>query len=248
MSTPFNFGTTLRPTGLASPAPATATPATSVASPAAIKATTTTTKAPTKITPNAAPSSTMTYGLLEESVDQWMREMGDLERSFIDQATGVNARDHALMMSAERVSQLSSQVQRAQLDQRQLGQKLEYMAAQQEELERLLAPLEAAMKRAPGLSVQQHADLQREDTYLMAEDIYSQLSSVSQNVRNLTAQLNAANASVVQDEPLQQLSKVLSSHMDALAWVQQKAGLLQQKLRKIDSDCQQQRTKPPLKR
>ncbi|KAL3250419.1 hypothetical protein MRX96_055490 [Rhipicephalus microplus] len=47
---------------------------------------------------------------------------------------------------------------------------------------------------------------------------------------------------------MQQLSKVLSSHMDALAWVQQKAGLLQQKLRKIDSDCQQQRTKPPLKR
>ncbi|KAL3237306.1 hypothetical protein MRX96_048189, partial [Rhipicephalus microplus] len=143
----------------------------------------------------------MTYGLLEESVDQWMREMGDLERSFIDQATGVNARDHALMTSAERVSQLSSQVQRAQLDHRQLRQKLEYMTAQQEELERLLAPLEAAMKRAPGLSVQQHADLQREDTYLMVEDIYSQLSSVSQNVRNLTAQLNAANASVVQDEP-----------------------------------------------
>uniref|UniRef100_A0A131YL64 Nuclear pore complex protein Nup62 n=1 Tax=Rhipicephalus appendiculatus TaxID=34631 RepID=A0A131YL64_RHIAP len=86
------------------------------------------------------------------------------------------------MLSAERVEQLSSQVERAQLVQQQLEHKMDYIAAQQRELKRLQAHLEAAMTQAPALSVQQETDLERENTNHMAEDINSELNSASRGV------------------------------------------------------------------
>ncbi|XP_075743675.1 nuclear pore glycoprotein p62-like [Rhipicephalus microplus] len=242
-STTFNFGTPQPLTGLTSaPAAATAVPATTTT------ATAVTTQAPAQTAGTAASSSTMHYRLLEESVNQWKLELEELERNFIDQATQVNAWDRSLLSSAERVGQLSSLVEHAQLDQQRLEHELDYVAAQQGELERLLAPLEAAMKQAPALSVQQHADLEREHTYHMAENINSQLNSVSRDIKDIVEQLNAANAFTAQDKPLQQISKVLNSHMDALMWVQHNSGVLQQKLQELERACQQQRADPLLKR
>ncbi|KAL3196930.1 hypothetical protein MRX96_015010 [Rhipicephalus microplus] len=126
----------------------------------------------------------MSYRQLEESVDQCMREMKELEKSFIDQAT-----------------LLSLKVKSAQLHQKQLEHGLDYVAAQQNELERLLAPLEAAMNQAPTLSVQHHADLEREVTYRMAEDINSQLNSTARDAKDFTGRLNAAHASIAHEEP-----------------------------------------------
>ncbi|KAL3207815.1 hypothetical protein MRX96_039460 [Rhipicephalus microplus] len=221
-STTFNFGTPQPLTGLTStPATVTAAPATTTTATAAI------TQAPAQAAGTVASSSTMHYRLLEESVNQWKLELEELERNFIDQATQVNAWDRSLLSSAERVGQLSSL---------------------QGELERLLAPLEAAMKQAPALSVQQHADLEREHTYHMAENINSQLNSVSRDIKDIVEQLNAANAFTAQDKPLQQISKVLNSHMDALMWVQHNSGVLQQKLQELERACQQQRADPLLKR
>ncbi|KAL1467311.1 hypothetical protein MTO96_042272 [Rhipicephalus appendiculatus] len=139
-------------------------------------------------------------------------------------------------------------VERAKLDQQQLDHGMDYVTAQQQELERLLAPLEAAMKQAPALSAQQHADLEREDTYHMAEDINSQLNSMSRDVMDLAVQLNGAHASIPQEEPLQQISKVLSSQMDALKWVERNSDALQEKLAELKRACRQQKADPLLKR
>lgn len=190
----------------------------------------------------------MHYRLLEESVNQWKVELEELERNFINQATQVNAWDRLLLASAERVGQLSGLVERAQLDQQRLEHELDYVAAQQGELERLLAPLESALRTAPALSVQQHADLEREHTYHLADNINSQLNCVSRDIRDIVEQLNAANAFAAQDKPLQQISKVLNAHMDALTWIQHHSDLLQQKLQDLERSGQQQRTDSVLKR
>uniref|UniRef100_A0A023GIX0 Putative nuclear pore glycoprotein p62 ixodes scapularis nuclear pore glycoprotein p62 n=1 Tax=Amblyomma triste TaxID=251400 RepID=A0A023GIX0_AMBTT len=190
----------------------------------------------------------MNYRLLEESVNQWKVELEELERDFIAQATQVNAWDRLLLQSAERVAELNGQVECAQLDQQRLEHELDYVAAQQAELERLLAPLESAMRTAPALSVQQHADMEREHTYHLADNINSQLSCVSRDISDIVEQLNAANAVSAQDKPLEQISQVMSAHMDALAWIQRHADQMKQKLQDLERSCQQQRTEPLLDR
>ncbi|XP_075730890.1 nuclear pore glycoprotein p62-like [Rhipicephalus microplus] len=228
-------------------ATATAPPPTTTTAPGTTIAKMTMTSAITRVTGTTVPPPKMSYRQLEESVDQWMREMKELEKSFIDQATLVNARDRAVLASVDRVGQLSLRVKSAQLHQKQLEHGLDYVAAQQNELERLLAPLEAAMNQAPTLSVQQHADLEREVTYRMTEDINSRLNSTAWDAKDLTGRLNAAHASNVHEEPLQQISKVLSSQVDALKWIEKKSAVLQQKLAELKHACEQQKEDPVLK-
>ncbi|KAL1479973.1 hypothetical protein MTO96_051427 [Rhipicephalus appendiculatus] len=143
----------------------------------------------------------------------------------------------AQLLSAERVEQLSSQVERAQLVQQQLEHKMDYIAAQQRELKRLQAQLEATMTQAPALPVQQQTDLERENPNHIAENINSELNS---------------------DKPLHQISKVLNSHVDSLTWVQQNSVVLnfhfcrqvfcRGKLQELERACQQQRADPLMKR
>ncbi|XP_077548908.1 nuclear pore glycoprotein p62-like [Haemaphysalis longicornis] len=215
---------------------------------AAAATTASTTQAPAATSTTTTPSSTMHYRLLEESVNQWKLELEELEASFVNQATQVNAWDRLLLGSAERVCQLSALVERAELDQRRLEHELDFVGAQQGELERLLAPLEEALRSAPPLSVQQHADLEREHTYHMAENINTQLDCVSRDIRDIVEQMNAANAGVAQAKPLQQIAKVLNAHMDALGWISHNSDALQRKLQELEATCEQQRNDPLLKR
>uniref|UniRef100_A0A023GBV7 Putative nuclear pore glycoprotein p62 ixodes scapularis nuclear pore glycoprotein p62 n=1 Tax=Amblyomma triste TaxID=251400 RepID=A0A023GBV7_AMBTT len=188
----------------------------------------------------------MNYRLLEESVNQWEVELEELERDFIIQATQVNARDRLVWQSAERVAELNVELECAQLDQQRLEHELDYVAAQQAELERLLAPLESGMRTAPALSVQQHADLEREHTYHLAANINSQLNCVSRDIGDCVEQLNTASASSAQDEPLEQISQVMSAHMDALTWIQRHSDQMKQKLQDLERSCKQ-RAEPLLK-
>ncbi|KAK8763908.1 hypothetical protein V5799_033482 [Amblyomma americanum] len=84
--------------------------------------------------------------------------------------------------------------------------------------------------------------------YHLADNINSQLNCVSRDIRDIVEQLNAANAFSAQDKPLQQISKVLNTHMDALMWIQHNSDLLQQKLQDLERSGQQQRTDSLLKR
>jgi nuclear pore complex protein Nup62 len=55
-------------------------------------------------------------------------------------------------------------VERVKIDQGRLGQELDFILAQQKELEELLGPLESSVEQLPPISYQQHADLEREHT------------------------------------------------------------------------------------
>lgn len=110
----------------------------------------------------------MHYRLLEESVNRWKLELEEHEASFINQATQVNAWDRLLLDNGEKIGLLSELVDRVKLDQQRLDHELDFIAAQQGELQELLEPLERDIQSAPGLSVQQHADLEREHTYALS--------------------------------------------------------------------------------
>ena len=58
-------------------------------------------------------------------------------------------------------------VERVKLDQQRLDQELDFILSQQKELDELIVPLEEAVEKLPPLHYQQHADLEREHTYVV---------------------------------------------------------------------------------
>lgn len=52
------------------------------------------------------------------------------------------------------------------MDQNKLEQELDFIKSQQRELEELLVPMEKSLEMLPNTSLQPHADLERENTYV----------------------------------------------------------------------------------
>lgn len=50
------------------------------------------------------------------------------------------------------------------IDQQRLDQELDFILAQQRELEELITPLERSLEELPAITYQQHADQEREHT------------------------------------------------------------------------------------
>ena len=53
------------------------------------------------------------------------------------------------------------------IDQQRLDHELDFILAQQKELEDMLTPLEKNMEQLPPINYQQHADMEREYTYVI---------------------------------------------------------------------------------
>lgn len=105
-----------------------------------------------------------TFSQLEEAINKWNVELEEQERIFLSQATQVNAWDRLLVSNGEKITSLNESVERVKLEQQRLDHELDFIVAQQRELEELLTPLEKSVEASPSLSIQQHADLEREHT------------------------------------------------------------------------------------
>ena len=68
------------------------------------------------------------------------------------------------MISIAQITELNTEVERVKLDQQRLDGELDFIQAQQRELADMLSPLEAAVEQMPPITMQQHADLEREHT------------------------------------------------------------------------------------
>ena len=87
----------------------------------------------------------MTFRQLEENINKWTLELEDLEKVFINQATQVNAWDQLLIKNGEKIVSLHENVAAVRLDQQRLDHELDFVSAQQSELEEILKPLEASL-------------------------------------------------------------------------------------------------------
>lgn len=61
---------------------------------------------------------------------------------------------------------MNSEVAKVKLDQRRLNDELDFIVAQQKELEEMLVPLEENVAKLPAINYQQHTDSEREHTYV----------------------------------------------------------------------------------
>lgn len=173
-------------------------------------------------------------------MNKWKVELEEHEGAFLRQATQVNAWDRLLVANGEKIAALSELVEKLKLDQQRLDHELDFIAAQQGELAELIEPLERAVRDAPELTLQHHADLEREHTYHLAENVNAQLKRMSQDIKEIIEHLNSANAAVIENKPANQICKVLDAHMNALTWVQQNSAFLQRKTEEVERAFQQQ--------
>ena len=65
-------------------------------------------------------------------------------------------------------------------EQQRLDRELDFILSQQEELEELLEPIEAELTAQQSVQHSQNADVERERTYRLAENIDSQLKRMMQ--------------------------------------------------------------------
>lgn len=72
-----------------------------------------------------------------------------------------------LDMCSLQITALNSDVERVKVDQTRLDHELDFIHSQQRELEEILGSLEKAMDQLPSINYQQHADLEREHTYVI---------------------------------------------------------------------------------
>jgi nuclear pore complex protein Nup62 len=183
----------------------------------------------------------MTYRQLEDSINKWTLELEEQEGIFLDQATQVNAWDRLLIDNADKITQVNSDVERVKLDQQRLDHELDFILAQQRELEDLLLPLEQSVAQLPPVSYQQHADLEREHTYKLAETVDSQLKQMSSDLRQIVEHINASNSKQDSADPLVLIAKILNAHVDSLDWIDQNTGLLQKKVEEVARQATTQR-------
>lgn len=156
----------------------------------------------------------MNFYSLEEQINKWTLELEEQEKVFTNQATQVNAWDSILLKNGEKIVELNKAVEKVKADQVAMEQELEFISAQQSELEESILPLEQELSKIP-----QQIDVDRSQTYLMAETLDSQLKQMSEDLKEVIEHLNEANKLADPADPMVQIGKILNAHFITLQWI-----------------------------
>lgn len=174
--------------------------------------------------PNA---SQLTYNQLEEHINKWTLELEDQEKVFTDQATQINAWDKILISNNQKILDLNDAVQKVKSDQQTLEQELEFIATQHKELEESIIPLQKEFMKIP------QVDVERSQTYLMVENLDTQLKQMSEDLKEIIDNLNESNKCQDNSDPIIQIGKILNAHMSSLQWIEQSTSSIGNKLEDI---------------
>ncbi|XP_016969952.1 nuclear pore glycoprotein p62 [Drosophila rhopaloa] len=180
----------------------------------------------TKTTDSSAIStaSQLSYNQLEEHINKWTLEFEEQEKVFTEQATQINAWDKLLISNNQKIVELNDAVKKVKTDQQVLDQELEFIATQQKELEDSLAPLEKEFVNLP------RVDMERSQTYLMVENLDTQLKQMSEDLKEIIDNLNEANKGQDTSDPIIQIGKILNAHMSSLQWIESQSSNICKKL------------------
>lgn len=172
----------------------------------------------TTVVTSAAPGTTssLNFSQLEENINKWTLELEEQEKVFMNQVVQINAWDRLLISNAEKIVNLNSAVEQVKLEQQQLEHELDFIVAQQRELEECLVPLEKELENTITTGI----DPERERTYDLAENLDSQLKQMSEDLKELIDLLNEMNRSGKDsNDPFVQIGRILNAHMNSLQWI-----------------------------
>lgn len=183
----------------------------------------------TLTTQSQAPSQpSINFYSLEEQINKWTIELEEQEKIFTNQATQVNGWDSILLSNGEKIVELNKAVEKVKADQSSMEQELEFISAQHTELEESIIPLEQELSKMP-----QQIDVERSQTYLMAETLDSQLKQMSEDLKEVIEHLNVANKFSDPSDPMVQIGKILNAHFTSLQWIEEKTSVIGNRLDEI---------------
>uniref|UniRef100_A0A182Y9L8 Nucleoporin NSP1-like C-terminal domain-containing protein n=1 Tax=Anopheles stephensi TaxID=30069 RepID=A0A182Y9L8_ANOST len=165
---------------------------------------------------------------LEEFINKWTLELEEQEKLFTNQATQVNAWDNMLLANGEKIVALNEAVMKVKAEQNAMEQELEFITAQHTELEECIVPLEQELSRIGQI------DLERGQTYSMAETLDSQLKQMYEDLKEVIEHLNDANKYTDPNDPLVQIGKILNAHMNSLQWIESSTTGITNRLEEIN--------------
>ncbi|CAG9764765.1 unnamed protein product [Ceutorhynchus assimilis] len=212
-------------------APTTTTPATTGFSLGlgSTAATTTTVTSAQSTTSTAATTTTgsLTFAQLEDAINKWTIDLEEQGKFFINQAKQLNAWDTLLISNGDKILNLNTNIVKVQQQQSQLDQELDFISAQQKELEELLVPLETELMDVPA------TDINRNQMYQFSEIIDSQLKQISDDLKEIVEIINGSNKDQDTSNPIQQVSKILNSHMHSLQWIEKNTSEISKQIEEL---------------
>ncbi|KAI9341053.1 Nsp1-like C-terminal region-domain-containing protein [Pilaira anomala] len=178
---------------------------------------------------------------MEDILNMWTKELEKQTKDFHKQASQVAKWDQQLIENGNKISKLHENVTKVEVTQREIDQNLEYINAQQEELNSILDTYEKQIKEVFDESnlqqPMQPADIQREKAYGMAEDLNSQLDNVNRNLNVMVEEINKMGGSKQisndDDDVVGQIVQILNSHLSSLQWIDNKSMELENKIQEV---------------
>lgn len=177
----------------------------------------------------AAPiTSQLTFSQIEELINKYTMELEEQEKVFINQATQVNVWDRLLNSNSNKILELNTAVEKVKSDQKVLEDELKFIEAQHTELEECITPLKVELDKVP------HVDVEKAQTYLLAENLDTQLRQMSEDLKEVIEHLNEVNKLQNPNDPIVQIGRILNAHMNSLQWIESTTSQINAKLEDIN--------------
>ncbi|KAL3285612.1 hypothetical protein HHI36_000141 [Cryptolaemus montrouzieri] len=176
----------------------------------------------------AQTSGNLTYNQLEDQINKWTLDLEEQGKHFINQTKQLNAWDSLLIQNGDKTKVLNDSIKRVKQQQQQLDQELDFVLAQQKELEELVGPLEKELASIP-----QSTDQERNRIYQLAESMDSQMKQMSEDLKGIIEHLNESNKEEDANDPVTQISRILNAHMNSLQWIDRNTAQISSYLEQI---------------
>ncbi|OWR53630.1 Nuclear pore glycoprotein p62 [Danaus plexippus plexippus] len=162
--------------------------------------------------PPAAITS-INFAELQENINKWSLSLEEQERVFYRQATTLNAWDRLSASNGEKILELNEAIETLKNEQQSLEHELDFVLAQQKELEDILTPLEK------NIVDERVRDPEREHMYSLAETLDTQLRQMSEDLKEVIEHLNETNRNPDNNDPIVQIGRILNAHMSSMQWI-----------------------------
>ncbi|KAF5333439.1 hypothetical protein D9611_002404 [Ephemerocybe angulata] len=195
----------------------------------------------------AVPPPSMLRGkTIEEIVNRWTSDLETHVKDFSKFAGEVAVWDRALIENGNNLAALYSHVLAAERQQNEIDQTLDHVEQQQKEL---LSTLDAYEKVSQDILGGQGgslrsldtgpADTERDKNYMLATDLHTNLDDLSASLTQMIDSVNALSTSQKPandgaEDPMAQISQVLSSHLESLQWIDTAARELDGKVNEVE--------------
>ncbi|KAI9314066.1 Nsp1-like C-terminal region-domain-containing protein, partial [Dichotomocladium elegans] len=178
---------------------------------------------------------------MEDILNMWTKDLEKSTREFHKQAALVAEWDKKLIDNGQKISKLHEEVTQVELLQKEVEENLDFVNAQQEELNMILDTYEKQIKDVFDQSNMQQplhlVDVQREKAYGLAETLNSQLDDVNRNMTVMIDEINnmsRAQSNEGDDDTASQIVKILNAHLSSLQWIDSTSAVLQNKLQQVN--------------